>query len=39
MAKAKESTKEFFDGLIKEYKKTNDGIDDDGMCTLYDKQV
>ncbi|CAL8122010.1 unnamed protein product [Orchesella dallaii] len=31
MAKAKESTREFFEGLIKDYKKTNDSIDDDEM--------
>lgn len=34
MTKAKDSTREFFENLIKEYKKTNDGIADDGMCAL-----
>ncbi len=30
MAKAKESTREFFDGLLKEYRKNNEDIMDDG---------
>lgn len=30
MARAKDSTREFFEGLIKDYRKTNDGILDDG---------
>lgn len=32
MTKAKDSTREFFEGLIREYRKTNDGILDDGKC-------
>jgi hypothetical protein len=35
MTKAKESTREYFDGLLKEYKKTNDDIMDEGKYDLF----
>lgn len=34
MAKAKESTREFFDSIIKEYRKNNEDILDDGMSIM-----
>jgi solute carrier family 12 sodium/potassium/chloride transporter 2 len=34
MAKAKESTREFFDNLVKEYKKNNEFTTDEGTIIL-----